>query len=131
MSYLLLATIQTDRDKLLMQYVTQNYIDRAANEIEFIALKNGVQTEDISDPLHQYVKEFMIAYIFSEVAGDLAGNNIRILENGINGDVYFQKQKFYEKKAESYREKLTKEIFLNTADQPIEFASQNIQLFRG
>lgn len=53
----------------------QLYIDRANNELEDLAIRKGVQPEDIVTPIHYKLKEYAIQYSLSIFAQDNIGFN--------------------------------------------------------
>lgn len=120
-------------DRLIKDVVIHDdsYFDRADAALNDLAVELDVETADISDPIHYRVKEYLKAFVGYSVCEDLMGQSPqKLVEEGIQDDPYEVKLRHYKKVLPEKKALITEEILKDEADQPEEFASDEIELFR-
>lgn len=99
MSY---CTIDDCKDTLIK--VEQNDVDEATAYVDALATSKGVNK--IKDPTPYEVKQLAIAYALGRRALYLGGKQ----RNGMDGDPYLQKKKFYDAEVQRWEAKITAEL---------------------
>lgn len=117
-------------DSLLRNQFTQSDLDRANDEIEIVAKRNGAEPSEISDPINPYLKDFGLCFACYNKAGRLSGNNPKAYGNNQQLDPYLEKEKAYEKRMFRAETFLSYQVITGTEDSPDDFANPTIKLFR-
>lgn len=97
-------------------------------ELEQLALERGVVSTSIYEPLNYRIKEYAVAYLCFLVCQDCFGeNSVDLPEN----EVYIKKLEYYAKRCELLKTQITKEMFLNTAQNlsPVQMV-QSTYMYR-
>jgi hypothetical protein len=123
----------TDRLVKPIVVADSTYLDRADDELEDLAASLDVDADDIADPPHYRVKEFLKAWVGWAVCSDNMGlEPKKLVEQGLEFDPYEEKLKFYTTYLKNAKAAASsEEILKGEADERKEFSSQSIELYRG
>jgi hypothetical protein len=130
MSYIVVGDLT---DRLIKPIVTADatYLTRSDAALEDYALSVDVESTEIASPTPYRVKEYLKAWIGWAVCMDLVGvSPKKLVEEGIQEDPYEKKLKYYQDLLVEKKAELTPEVLTGEADDPDEFASATIDLYR-